>query len=92
MLDLRSLAPLDVEALLASVAKTSRAVVVEEDTRRCGVGAEVAALIAERAFEHLDSPIRRVACEDVPIPCSPTLEQAVLPSVEKIVEAVESLI
>ncbi len=92
VLDLRSLAPLDVEALLASVAKTSRAVVVEEDTRRCGVGAEVAALIAERAFEHLDSPIRRVACEDVPIPCSPTLEQAVLPSVEKIVEAVESLI
>ena len=92
VVDLRSLWPLDVATLLASVAKTSRAVVVEEDTRRCGVGAEVAALIAERAFEHLDSPIRRVACEDVPIPCSPTLEQAVLPSVEKIVEAVESLI
>ena len=92
VVDLRTLAPLDVEAIVASVAKTSRAVIVEEDTRRGGVGAEVAALIADRAFRHLDSPVRRVACEDVPIPCSPTLEQAVLPSVEKVVAAVESLI
>ncbi len=92
VLDLRSLAPMDDEAILASVAKTSRAVIIEEDTRRGGVGAEVAALIADRAFGDLDSPVRRVACEDVPIPCTPTLEQAVLPSVEKIVQAVESLI
>ncbi len=92
VVDLRTLAPLDEETLLGSVAKTSRAVIVEEDTRRCGVGAEVAALLAERAFEKLDSPVRRVACEDVPIPCSPALEQAVLPSVEKIRQAVESLI
>jgi pyruvate dehydrogenase E1 component beta subunit len=92
VLDLRTLSPLDEGALLASVAKTSRAVIVEEDTRRGGVGAEVAAVLAEKAHEHLDSPIRRVACEDVPIPCSPTLEQAVLPSVEKILAAVESLI
>jgi len=92
IVDLRTLAPLDEETLLGSVAKTSRAVIVEEDTRRCGVGAEVAALLAERAFEKLDSPVRRVACEDVPIPCSPALEQAVLPSVEKIRQAVESLI
>ena len=92
VVDLRSLWPLDVATLLASVAKTSRAVIVEEDTRRGGVGAELAALLAEQAYEHLDSPIRRVACDDVPIPCSPTLEQAVLPSVAKIVAAVESLI
>ena len=92
VIDLRSLWPLDVATLLASVAKTSRAVIVEEDTRRGGVGAELAALLAEEAYEHLDSPIRRVACDDVPIPCSPTLEQAVLPSVAKIVAAVESLI
>ncbi|MFP4056554.1 MAG: alpha-ketoacid dehydrogenase subunit beta [Candidatus Brocadiia bacterium] len=92
VLDLRSLAPLDEEAVLATVAKTSRAVIVEEDTRRGGVGAEVAALIADRGFDALDSPLRRVACEDVPVPCSPVLEQAVLPSVEKIVAAVESLI
>ena len=92
VVDLRSLWPLDVATLLASVAKTSRAVIVEEDTRRGGVGAELAALLAEQAYEHLDSPIRRVACDDVPIPCSPTLEQAVLPSVAKVVAAVESLI
>ena len=92
VLDLRTLAPLDVEAIVASVSKTSRAVIVEEDTRRCGVGAEVAAILADNAFERLDSPIRRVACDDVPIPCSPTLEQAVLPSVEKVVAAVESLV
>ena len=66
--------------------------IVEEDTRRGGVGAEVAAILADRAFGSLDSPIRRVACEDVPIPCSPALERAVLPSVEKIRQAVESLI
>jgi len=92
VLDLRTLSPLDEEAILASVAKTSRAVIVEEDTRRGGVGAEVAAVLADRGFESLDSPVRRVACDDVPIPCSPALERAVLPSVEKILEAVESLI
>jgi len=92
VLDLRTLAPLDEEAIVASVARTSRAVIVEEDTRRGGVGAEVAAVLADRAYDHLDSPVRRVACDDVPIPCSPTLEQAVLPSVEKIAAAVESLI
>ena len=92
VLDLRTLAPMDTDAIVASVSKTSRAVVVEEDTRRGGVGAEVAAVIADRAFERLDSPIRRVACEDVPIPCCPSLEQAVLPSVEKVIAAVESLI
>lgn len=92
VLDLRTLAPLDEAALLASVAKTRRAVIVEEDTRRGGVGAEVAAVIAEGGFGSLDSPVRRVACADAPIPCSPALEQAILPSVGKIVAAVESLI
>ncbi len=92
VLDLRTLAPLDEEAILASVGKTTRAVIIEEDTRRGGVGAEVAAVIAEGAFGRLDSPLRRVACADSPIPCSPTLEQAILPSVDRIVEAVESLI
>jgi pyruvate/2-oxoglutarate/acetoin dehydrogenase E1 component len=92
VLDLRTLSPLDEEAILASVGKTTRAVIVEEDTRRGGVGAEVAAVIAEGAFGKLDSPLRRVACADSPIPCSPTLEQAILPSVDKIVAGVESLI
>jgi len=92
VLDLRSLAPLDEEAIVASVAKTSRAVIVEGDTRRGGVGAEIAAVLADNAFERLDSPIRRVACDDVPIPCCPTLEQAILPSVDKVLAAVESLV
>lgn len=92
VLDLRTLAPLDEETVVASVAKTRRAVIVEEDTRRGGVGAELAAVIAERAFRHLDSPVVRVACADVPIPCSPALERAVLPSVEKVAAAVKSLI
>jgi len=92
VLDLRTLAPLDEAAVLGSVAKTHRAVILEEDTRRGGVGAEVAAVIAEGAFGSLDSPVRRVASADTPIPCSPTLERAILPSVDKIVAAVESLI
>jgi len=92
VLDLRTLAPLDEDAILASVAKTTRAVIIEEDTRRGGVGAEVAAVIAEHGFRDLDSPVRRVACADCPIPCSPTLEQAILPSVDSIIQAVESLI
>lgn len=92
VVDLRTLSPLDTDTIIASVAKTQRAVIVEEDTRQGGVGAEVAAVLADRAFEHLDSPIRRVACEDTPIPCSPSLEQAILPTVEKVVAAVESLV
>lgn len=92
VLDLRTLSPLDEAAVLASVGKTARAVIVEEDTLRGGVGAEVAAIIADKGFRSLDSPLRRVACADAPIPCSPSLEQAILPSVEKIMQAVESLI
>jgi pyruvate/2-oxoglutarate/acetoin dehydrogenase E1 component len=84
VLDLRSLVPLDTEAILASVAKTSKVLIVDEANETCAAGAQVAALIAERAFEQLDGPIRRVATPDVPIPFSPPLEQAVLPSVERI--------
>ena len=92
VVDLRTLSPLDADTFVASVARTHRAVIVEEDTRQAGVGAEIAAVLADRAFAQLDSPIRRVACEDVPIPCSPSLEQAILPSVDKVVAAVESLV
>jgi pyruvate dehydrogenase E1 component beta subunit len=92
VLDLRTLSPLDTETILTSVARTKRAVIVEEDTRRAGVGAEVAALLADEGFGSLDSPVRRVAGADTPIPCCPVLEQAVLPSVARIAEAVESLI
>jgi pyruvate/2-oxoglutarate/acetoin dehydrogenase E1 component len=92
VLDLRSLVPLDVEAILASVRKTSKVVVLHEATRSCGVGAEVAALIAERAFEDLDGPIVRVTAPDTPVPFSPPLERAVLPQVDDVKEACRELL
>ena len=92
VLDLRSLAPLDEDAILASVRKCSKVVVVDEANRTCAAGAEVAALIAERAFEDLDGPVVRVATPDVPIPFSPPLEQAVLPTVDRVKEACRELL
>src|SRR5512142_66855 len=92
VLDLRSLVPLDADAILKSVAKTSKVVIVDEANETCAAGAQVAALIAERAFEQLDGPVRRVATPDVPIPFSPPLEQAVLPGVERVREACRELL
>jgi 2-oxoisovalerate dehydrogenase E1 component beta subunit len=92
VLDLRSLVPLDEEAILASVRKTSKVVIVDEANATCAAGAQVAALIAERAWEDLDGPVVRVATPDVPIPFSPTLEQAVLPQVDDVREACRELI
>ena len=91
VLDLRSIQPLDVEAILASVAKTSRVVVLYESHRFLGVGAEVASVIAEEGFESLDAPIVRVAPPNVPVPFSPTLEDAYLPQVADIEAAVRKL-
>jgi 2-oxoisovalerate dehydrogenase E1 component beta subunit len=87
VLDLRSLVPLDEEAILDSVARCSKVVIVDEANQCCAAGAQVAALIAEKGFEHLDGPVVRVATPDVPIPFSPPLEQAVLPNVERVREA-----
>ncbi len=92
VLDLRSLVPLDEEAILASVAKTSKALVLDEANATCAAGAQVAALIADRGFESLDGPVRRVATPDVPIPFSPPLEQATLPSVARVKEACVELL
>lgn len=92
VLDLRSLVPLDEQAILAAVRACSKVVIVDEANRTCAAGAEVAALIAERAFEDLDGPVTRVATPDVPIPFSPPLEQAVLPSVERVKEAARELL
>ena len=92
VLDLRSLTPLDEAAILASVRKCSKVVVLDEANATCAPGAQVAALIAERAFEDLDGPIVRVATPDVPIPFSPPLEQAVLPSVERVRDACRELL
>jgi 2-oxoisovalerate dehydrogenase E1 component beta subunit len=87
VLDLRSLVPLDEEAILDSVARCSKVVILDEANQCCAAGAQVAALIAEKGFESLDGPVVRVATPDVPIPFSPPLEQAVLPNVERVREA-----
>src|SRR3954449_569648 len=92
VLDLRSLVPLDEAAILASVRKTSKVLIVDEANQTCAAGAQVAALVADRAFEDLDGPVRRVATPDVPIPFSPPLEQAVLPSVDRVKEAARELL
>jgi len=92
VIDLRSLCPLDTEAILASARKTGKVLVAHEATRSCGVGAEVAALITEHAFEDLDAPVRRLTAPDVPIPFSPPLEQAVLPQPDDMKEAIRELL
>ncbi|MBA2546221.1 MAG: alpha-ketoacid dehydrogenase subunit beta [Solirubrobacterales bacterium] len=92
VLDLRTLAPLDADAIVASVERTGKVLVAHEATRSCGVGAEVAALIGERCFELLDAPVRRLTAPDVPIPFSPPLEQAVLPQLEQMKETCRELI
>jgi pyruvate/2-oxoglutarate/acetoin dehydrogenase E1 component len=92
VLDLRSLVPLDEASILKSVRKTSKVVIVDEANQTCAAGAQVAALIAERAWEDLDGPVIRVATPDVPIPFSPPLEQAVLPQVDDVREACRELL
>jgi pyruvate/2-oxoglutarate/acetoin dehydrogenase E1 component len=92
VVDLRSLAPLDRDAILASVAKTSRVLLLHEATLTGGIGGELAAIIAEHAFEYLDAPIVRVASIDAPVPYAPTLETAFLPSVTQVIEAARRLV
>lgn len=84
VLDLRSLKPLDEEAIVATVRKTGKALIVHSANRLAGVGAEVAALIGEQAFEWLDAPLRRLGGLDIPVPFSPPLEDAYRPDAEKI--------
>ena len=92
VLDLRSLRPLDVDAIVATVAKTHRAVIVDEMWRTAGFAAEVSAQIMERAFDELDAPVARVCSVEVPMPYAKHLEDAALPSPERIVAAVRSLL
>jgi len=91
VLDLRSLLPFDKNMILESVKKTSRLLIVHEDTLTGGIGGEMAAIIADEAFEFLDAPIRRVAAIDTPIPFSSPLESYFLPNTEKIVIALRDL-
>jgi pyruvate dehydrogenase E1 component beta subunit len=92
VVDLRTLVPFDEEAVLASVAKTGRLVVVQEAPRRGGFGAEVAAMVAERAPGSLRAPIRRVGALNTPLPMAPALEREVLPQVDWIVRAVREVV
>ncbi len=91
ILDLRTIYPLDREAILRTVEKTSRALVLYESLRFLGVGAEVSAVIAEDGFELLDAPVMRLAPPHTPVPFSPPLEDAFLPQVADVVEAVQKL-
>ncbi|MBI3921836.1 MAG: alpha-ketoacid dehydrogenase subunit beta [Armatimonadetes bacterium] len=92
VLDLRTLAPLDMGKVSDSVVKTGRAVIVEEGCLTNGVGAEVSARITESCFDYLNAPIRRVAALDVPVPCADSLERAALPDAGKIVTTVRRLL
>ena len=92
VLDLRSLRPLDVDAILATVAKTNRVVLLEEGWPYAGITATVAAIIQEEAFDHLDAPILRVTQADVPMPYAKGLEKAAKPSVEMVVEKVNRVL
>src|SRR5918995_5858705 len=92
ILDLRSLAPLDRDAVLTTVAKTNRVLLLHEATLTGGIGGELAAIIAEEAFEYLDAPVMRVASLDTPVPYAPALEAAFLPNVARVVEASKRLV
>ena len=92
IVDLRTLVPLDEESVLTSVAKTGRAIVLHEAPRTGGFGGEIAATIAEKAFEYLDAPIVRVTAPDTPVPYSPPLEEYYLPGKDDVLEAARKLL
>ncbi len=92
VVDLRSLRPLDMGPVLKSFQKTFKAVVVEEGHRSYGIGAEIVARIQEEGFDYLDSPIKRVAQYEVPLPYSRELEQSALINATRVIEAVKEII
>jgi 2-oxoisovalerate dehydrogenase E1 component len=92
VIDPRTLAPLDMETILASVHKTGRLLVVDEDYGPCGMGAEIAAQVMARAFDDLDAPVGRLNGAFVPIPYSPPLEAAVPPTPQTIAQAIRDLL
>ncbi len=92
LIDIRTIAPLDEDAIYKSVRKTGKALVIHEDTLTSGFGAEIAARITENCFEHLDGPVRRIGAQDTPIPYHPVLEKEILPNREKIYKAIADLL
>ena len=91
MLDLRSLQPLDEAAILGSLEKTGRLVVVDESTPRCGIASDVAALCVDRGFDFLNAPVKRVTAPHTPVPFAAILEDAFRPSAEKVIAAVREM-
>src|SRR3954451_23132713 len=91
VIDPRTIRPLDIDTIIASVKKTNRVVVAEESHPFCGVGAEICAQINERAFDYLDAPVRRVSGADVPMPYAKNLEKLAIPDVETIIKAVREV-
>ena len=91
VIDLRTIRPMDIETVLASVQKTGRCVTVEEGWPQSGIGSEISAQIMERAFDYLDAPVKRITGKDVPMPYAANLEKLALPNVAEVVEAVKSV-
>jgi pyruvate dehydrogenase E1 component beta subunit len=92
VIDPRTLSPLDDETILGSVAKTHRLLIVDEDNPRCSAATDIAAMVADRGFDTLDAPIKRVSAPHTPVPFSPPLEQFYVPSPERIVDAVREIV
>jgi 2-oxoisovalerate dehydrogenase E1 component beta subunit len=91
IVDLRTVLPWDKAAVLESVRKTSKLLVLHEDTHTGGFGAEIAASVAEEAFEDLDAPVRRITAPDTPVPFAPQLEKAYIPQVDDVVQGLRDL-
>ena len=92
VIDPRTIQPLDYATILESVKKTGRLIIASDDVKCGGIGSEISAQVIEEAFDSLDAPILRVAAPDMPIPFSPTLEQAYMPNAQKIIEAAKKLV
>ncbi|MCX7706191.1 MAG: dehydrogenase, partial [bacterium] len=92
VVDLRTLLPLDKKTIKDSVMKTNRVVIVEEDTKTAGAGAEIGMTVIEECFDYLDAPVKRIAGADVPMPKAPNLEKLAIPSVESIIEGIKEVI
>ena len=91
VIDPRTLSPLDGGTILDSVEKTGRLVIVDEDTPRCSLATDIAALAADEAFYSLEAPIKRITAPHTPVPFSPTLEQAYIPSQERVVATIQEI-
>jgi len=91
VIDIRTLQPLDLETIIESVKRTAHLVVVCDDVKTGGVGAEISAAVTENAFDYLDAPVARVACPETPIPFSPPLEEMYMPNADRIIQAVDQI-